>query len=64
LQNALSSIHIIPDNWTLPNGLGVISFTVQFITEDHGLQSLVVRIKELEGEHSGENMAKAIMEFI
>jgi hypothetical protein len=64
LQNALSSIHIIPDNWTSPNGLGVIGFTVQFVTEDHGLQSLVVRIKELEGEHSGEHMAEAIMEFI
>jgi hypothetical protein len=64
LQNALSSIHIVPDNWTSPNCLGVIGFTVQFVTEDHGLQSLVVRIKELEGEHSGENMAEAIMEFI
>ncbi|OAQ57667.2 transposase-like protein [Pochonia chlamydosporia 170] len=64
LQNALSSIHIIPDNWASPNGLGVIGFTVQFVTEDHGLQSLVVRIKELEGEHSGEHMAEAIMEFI
>ena len=64
MQNALSSIHIIPDNWTSPNCLGVIGFTVQFVTEDHGLQSLVVRIKELEGQHSGENMAEAIMEFI
>ncbi|KAJ3453656.1 hypothetical protein MRS44_017903 [Fusarium solani] len=64
LQNALSSIHIVPDNWTSPNCLGVIGFTVQFVTEDHGLQSLVVRIKELEGQHSGENMAEAIMEFI
>ncbi|KAK8912227.1 putative AC transposase [Metarhizium anisopliae] len=64
LQNALSSIHVVPDNWTSPNCLGVIGFTVQFVTEDHGLQSLVVRIKELEGQHSGENMAEAIMEFI
>ena len=64
LQNALSSIHIVPDNWASPNGFGVIGFTVQFVTEDHGLQSLVVRIKELEGQHSGENMAEAIMEFI
>jgi hypothetical protein len=64
LQNALSSIHIVPDNWTTPNCLGVIGFTVQFVTEDHGLQSLVVRIKELEGQHSGEHMAEAIMEFI
>ena len=64
LQNALSSIHFVPDNWTSPNCLGVIGFTVQFVTEDHGLQSLVVRIKELEGEHSGENMAEAIIEFI
>ena len=64
LQNALSSIHIVPDNWTSPNCLGVIGFTVQFVTEDHGLQSLVVRIKELEGQHNGEHMAEAIMEFI
>ncbi|KID81002.1 Ribonuclease H-like protein [Metarhizium guizhouense ARSEF 977] len=46
LQNALSSIHIIPDNWTSPN------------------VPCGVRIKELEGEHSGEHMAEAIMEFI
>ncbi|OAQ61335.1 transposase-like protein [Purpureocillium lilacinum] len=63
LQNAVSSIHIVPDNWTPPNCLGVIGFTVQFVTEDHGLQCLVVKIKELEG-HSGENMAEAVMEFI
>ncbi|KAM4061804.1 transposase-like protein [Hirsutella rhossiliensis] len=60
----LSSIHIVPDNWTSPNHLGVIGFTVQFVTEDHGLLSLVVRIKELQGQHSGENMAEAIMEFV
>lgn len=64
LQNSLSSIHVVPDNWTSPNSLGVIGFTVQFVTEDHGLQSLVVGIKELGGQHSGENMAEAIMEFI
>ena len=64
LQNALSSIHIVPDNWTSPNCFGIIGFTVQFVSEDHGLQSLVVGIKELEGQHSGENMAEAIMEFI
>jgi hypothetical protein len=64
LQNALSSVHIVPDNWTSPTCLGAIGFTVQFITEDRGVQSLVVRIKELEGQHSGKNMAEAIMEFI
>ncbi len=64
LQNALSSVHIVPDNWTSPNCLGVIGFTVQFVTEDHGLLSLVARVKELDGQHSGENMAEAIIEFI
>ncbi|KJZ68113.1 hypothetical protein HIM_12500 [Hirsutella minnesotensis 3608] len=49
LQNALSSIHIVPDNWTSANHLGVIGFTVQFVTEDHGQLSLVIRIKELQG---------------
>jgi hypothetical protein len=64
LQNALSSINIVPDNWTSPNGVRVIGFTVQFVSEDHGLQSLVVGIKELEGQHNGEHMAEAIMAFI
>lgn len=47
-----------------PNCFGIVGFTVQFASEDHGLQSLVVRIKELEGQHSGENMTEGIMEFI
>lgn len=64
LQNSLSSIHSVPDNWTSPNLLGVIGCTVQFATEDYGLQSLVVGIQELGDQHSGENMAEAIMEFI
>lgn len=64
LQNSLSLIHVVPDNWTSPNGLGAIGFTVQFVTEEHGLQSLVGGIKELQGQNSGENMAEAIMEFI
>ena len=64
LQNALSAIHIVPDNWTSPNSFGVLGLTVQFVTEDQGLQSLVMRATELEGQHSGENMAEAIMEFV
>jgi hypothetical protein len=64
VQNALSSIHVVPNNWTSPNYLGAIRFTVQFVTEDHGLQSLVVRIKELEGQHNGDHMDEAIIEFI
>jgi hypothetical protein len=42
----------------------VIGFTVQLVSEDHGLQSLVVRIKELEGQHNGKHIAEAIMEFV
>ncbi|OAA53662.1 Ribonuclease H-like protein [Akanthomyces lecanii RCEF 1005] len=64
LQSAISSIHIVPDNWTSPNCLGVIGLTVQFVSEEHGLQSLVVKVQELDGQHSGENMAEAVMEVI
>lgn len=64
LQSAVSSIHIVPDNWTSPNGHGVIGLTVQFVSEEHGLQSLVVKIQELDGQHSGENMAEVVMRFI
>jgi hypothetical protein len=64
LKNALSSIHIVPDNWTSLNYLKIIGFTVQFVTEDHGLLSLLIKIKEMEKQHSAEHMAEAIMEFI
>ncbi|XP_044720108.1 Ribonuclease H-like protein [Hirsutella rhossiliensis] len=37
----LSSIHIVPDNWTSPNCLGVIGFTVQFVTEDHAIMEFI-----------------------
>ena len=50
--------------FTSLNCLAVIGFTVQFVTEDHGLLSLVVGGKELDEQHSGENMSEAIMEFI
>lgn len=49
LQNSLSWIHIVPDNWTSLNSLGVIGFTVYFMTEDHDLQSLVMGIKNSAG---------------
>ena len=40
LQQALSKIHLIPDNWTSPNGLGICGVMAIFVHAEYGLLSL------------------------
>lgn len=64
LKNAKTKIHISLDLWTSPNSIAILGITAQFINEQGELQSLVLALKEVEGEHSGENMSKYVMEVI
>jgi hypothetical protein len=64
LQSSISRIHITPDNWTSSNNYGVIGIVAHFVSEDQGLQHLVLALKELQGAHTGENMAAVLLEVI
>lgn len=42
----------------------MLGITIQFINEASKLQSLVLAIKEVIGDHSGENMSKYVLEVL
>ena len=57
LQSALSDIHFTCDLWTSPNYLGLLGITAHFTAEDATLKTLTLGMREVQGHHSGENLA-------
>jgi len=64
LSKAQSKIHICCDLWTSPNSIAILGVTAQFINSEGQLKSLVLALKEVNGEHTGENLSKYVMEVI
>jgi hAT family C-terminal dimerisation region len=64
LRKSRTKIHLSCDLWTSPNSKAVLGITAQFINEGGILQSLVLGMREVVGEHSGENMSRYVLEVI
>jgi hAT family C-terminal dimerisation region/BED zinc finger len=64
LRKARTKIHISCDLWTSPNSKAILGITAQFINEGGILQSLVLGMKEVVGEHTGENIAQYVIEVL
>lgn len=64
LQSAISRIHLTPNGWTSPNGLGILGIVAHFVSKDHGPQHLVIAMKELISSYSGQNMATVTAEVL
>jgi hypothetical protein len=64
LSRAESKIHISCDLWTSPNSIAILGITAQFIDIEGQLRSLVLALKEVNGDHTGENLSKYVMEVI
>ena len=64
LATAISDIHITCDMWTSPNRLGLLGVVGHFTEEDSKLHTVTLALKELEGEHSGQNQAVIIQEVL
>lgn len=64
LQSALTVIHLTVDVWTSCNGLGLFGVIAHFIDEDGNLQELALGIKELEGSHTGSNIAHVLLAIL
>ena len=58
LRKARTKIHISCDLWTSPNSKAILGITAQFINEGGILQSLVLGMKEVVGDHSGAKYVK------
>ena len=58
LHSARTDIHISCDLWTSPNCLPILGFVGHYISEDDQLESATPALVDVEGEHSGENLAR------
>ena len=54
-------IHIICDAWTSPNHLEMHAIVAHFVDKTMKLQTLLLGLKKLQGPHTGENMAFAVL---
>ena len=61
VQRAKSKIHISCDLWTSPNSLAILGIIAHFIDENGKLQKCVLALKDIIGDHSGENLSKAVL---
>ena len=64
LATALSDIHLTYDIWTSPNHLRLLAIIRHFTSEKGELHTITLALKELEGEHSGENQATIILDML
>lgn len=61
LRKARSNIHISFDLWTSPNCYAIIAIVAHFIDTKGSRQTKLLAIRQLKGEHSGENIAACVL---
>jgi hypothetical protein len=60
----LKSTHSSLDLWTSPNQLAILGVIATSISNDGVLESFVLALREVKGDHSVENIANYVMEVI
>ena len=63
LKSARSMISISFDLWTSPNGPAIIGVVGHFINKDGRRRQVVLGLREIVGEHTGENMAGVLIDL-
>jgi hypothetical protein len=61
LATARSRIRISFDEWTSPNGLAIVGVVVHYLDKDLIDRSYLIGMQRINGAHTGENIAEAVM---
>jgi hypothetical protein len=64
LNSSRTQIHISCDLWSSPNSLSILGIIAHYITDKGQLRSSVLALKEVDGEHSGENLSLVILQVV
>jgi hypothetical protein len=64
LRSSRSNIHLSFDLWTSPNCYAMIAIVAHFIDSKGYRQTKLLAIRQLKGEHSGENIAASVRKVI
>lgn len=63
-MNVEGKISISLDAWTSSNNYAFMAIVAHYITKAGQLEELLIDFRELDGEHSGDNMAEATWETL
>lgn len=63
MQEAHSNISISFDLWTSPNCLAILGCIAHFIDKNGKRRTAILGLRELQGEHSGENIAGVLLDI-
>ena len=58
---AASVVHISFDLWTAPNNIAYIDIVCHFLDQNKQLRTVLLAVRNMHGDHSGKNLAKAIL---
>jgi len=64
LQNSKTKIHLSLDIWTSPSNKPIFGIITHYISDTGVLEQVVLAMKEIEGNHSGLNLAPVLMDVI
>jgi len=64
LSRAMSRIHLTWDLWTSPNSKAMISIMAHWTNENWKVQSTLMAIREIEGDHDGKNISQVVHSVI
>ena len=64
LQNSKIKIHLSCDIWTSSSNKPILGVVAHYISNPGALESAILAMKEIEGDHKGKNLAPVIMEVI
>ena len=54
-------IHLSFDLWSSPNGYGMLAVVAHFVSDQYAVEAPLLSLRSLEGPHSGENQAEAVL---
>ena len=64
LKGAVGKIHITFDLWTSRNQLALCGVLVHFVDADYHMRNFLLSIPEIEGKHSGINIAETALTIL
>jgi hypothetical protein len=65
LVESKSLIHILFNLWTSPHkNIAVLGIVTYFIKPDYTNEAVLLALRQLEGSHSGENIAIAVVKTL
>jgi hypothetical protein len=64
LYNARGIIYLAIDAGKSPSNKPLLVITAHYIGEDNQLEKILLALKVIQGKHTGENIAKIVMETI